>query len=72
MTNKFILKNVRERLKKDTYYRLDIVTGIDLTNDYRVDQTFTTLRVNFCEYSPEYQNLKKLNPSRLTTDSKTQ
>jgi len=60
MTNKFILKNVRESLKKDTYYRLDIVTGIDLTNDYRVDQIFTTLRVNFCEYSPAYQNLKKI------------
>lgn len=60
MAKKFRLQNVQEKLKKDTYYRLDFVTSLDLTKSYQTDSCFTTLLVNFAEYSQEYQDIKKI------------
>lgn len=60
MANQFSLKNLTECLKKDTYYRLDYVTGLDLAGNYQADKKFTTMLVNFCEYSPEYQDINRI------------
>jgi hypothetical protein len=60
MVSKFVLKNAEKSLKKDTYYRLDFVRGIDLTSSYSSDKIFKTILINFCEYSSEYQNIEKI------------
>lgn len=60
MASKFILKNVEKSLKKDTYYRLDFVRGVDLTSSYSSDKLFKTILINFCEYSADYQDIVKI------------
>lgn len=60
MASEFILKNAEKSLKKDTYYRLDFVRGVDLTSGYSSDTIFKTILINFCEYSEDYQDIEKI------------
>jgi hypothetical protein len=64
MESRFVLKNALESFKKDTFYRLDFVRGVALTNSYQSGARFRTLWVNFSEFLPEYQSLDAIRTLR--------
>lgn len=55
MESTFTLENLKEKMKPDRFYRLDLVSGIYLDTKYEPDMIFKALSVSFSEYSDWYQ-----------------
>ncbi|WP_178861929.1 hypothetical protein [Thiomicrorhabdus cannonii] len=55
MEGTFTLENLKEKMKPDRFYRLDLVSGIYLDTKYEPDMIFKALSASFSEYSDWYQ-----------------